>query len=140
MTRYCATIEKFENTLPEKWSKDHKSIVAVCEIAACTFIVTSLKDSNYNIKCFSYLLDKWCTIMLTLMKSNIISDRNILFIKNMIYKFIMMASTSDHLYVLCEVLIIKVSKHIFKLLYTYFVFKLIREIEHFFILFIIYNV
>lgn len=109
MQRYCNKIQGFSNIPKESRPRICKDMVEVCEMAACILVSTSLKKPRY-FQQFSILVKKWSFLMKTLMESDLKSDMYSR-IKNMIRKFIEMAPTSDHLYLLIDTFSNEVSKN-----------------------------
>lgn len=118
MQRYYSKIQSLSKLKHEARPRICKSIVVVCEMAACIMIATSLQNCDC-INDFTELINRWCYIMLTLKESDLKSNMNNICLKTMIRKFINMAPTAQHLYLIYDILLKIVSKYIFKLLNNY---------------------
>lgn len=112
MQRYCNKIQSLSKLPKESRPRICKSIVVVCEMAACILVATSLQDPDCCLDDFSKLMKRWSLMIVMLMESDIENDMNDLRIKDMIHTFIDMAPTASHLYLLCDILSDIVSKFI----------------------------
>lgn len=88
----------------------YKYIVVVTEMASYILVYISLKNSKFFDDFFD-LLKFWSTIAITLMK-NLELNMNVSKLKDMIYKFVNIAPTARHLYMICDVLNDEVSNYI----------------------------
>lgn len=110
MERYCTKIQFFSKLPKESLPRICKSMIDVCEMAACILVSTALKKCRY-FEQFSVLVKKWSFLMKTLMESNLKSDMYSR-IKNMVRKYFEIAPSSNYLYLFIDIFSKEVSKHI----------------------------
>lgn len=126
MDKYSNKIEKLLIVKKENRPRIFKSVVSVIEIAAYVIVIVALKKANLHEQ-FSEVMNKWSTLMIMLMESDLDTNISICRLKDIILKFVDVAPTANHLYIICGVCFEDVSTHfnLKKIILSFHIFNIL---------------